>query len=205
MDEQHWLAAVTASGPELYVNPRLMETVIGSANWAVVENDFGGGFVDVPGIAAMHYEASSNRLYATEREALPMSTDLGRTWQLLSGFRDGFSHQEDALNVNLARGEVWFGGQNAFEQMDLRRHDWPVAIPSSATHSCCPHPRLSRVSLLILPIRRMITKVISRSRSTGSRHTSAGSNASRIRRRMVVASSTRFSLGANTAQSSFPK
>lgn len=123
VDEQHWLAAVAASGAELFVSPRLMETVNGGANWAVVENDFGGGSSENRGIAAMQYEASSGRLYATEQEALAVSTDLGRTWQLLSGFWAGFSMPKEALNINTARGEVWFAGQNALEQMDLRRHD----------------------------------------------------------------------------------
>jgi hypothetical protein len=48
-------------------------------------------------------------------------------------------------------------------------------------------------------------KVVSARRAAGSSASSARSNAVRMRRRIAVASSIRFSPGANGAQSSWPK
>ncbi len=124
LNDQHWLAAVFAKGPNPFLEPALLETVNGGANWLEVATDFGGGSGE--GIFALHYHAERERLYATGY-ALAVSEDLGRSWELLAGDWGTFSHPLEALNLNPAKDQVWFGGQNAIEQMVLRRHDLATA------------------------------------------------------------------------------
>lgn len=122
--DQHMLAtAVFEPDPIVFQDPRLYETVNGGANWLPVDNDFGGGFSENIGMWALHYDAADGRLYATGQDALAVSEDIGRSWQLLSGWWDGFSPGNDALALSLGTGDVWYGGQNALEQMVLRRYD----------------------------------------------------------------------------------
>lgn len=124
LTDQHMLAtAVFEPDPIVFQDPRLYETVNGGANWLPVDNDFGGGFSENIGIWALHYDAADGRLYATGQDALAVSEDIGRSWQLLSGWWDGFSPGNDALALGLGTGDVWYGGQNALEQMVLRRYD----------------------------------------------------------------------------------
>lgn len=129
LDGQRMLApAIFDWDPIVFKPSTLYETVNGGANWLPVDNNFGGGF-ESGGIQALHYDHASGRLYATAQDALAVSEDVGRSWQLLAGMWDGASPPSTALNLNAARGQVWFGGQNAIEQMKLMRHD----LASSAT------------------------------------------------------------------------
>lgn len=122
LDPQHMLATVVFQpDPEIFQDAMLYESVNGGANWLPVENDFGGGFSQNIGIWALHYDPQSGRLFAIGQDALAVSEDTGRSWELLDGIWDGFSPPNTALDA--AAGQVWYGGQNAFEQMVLRRHD----------------------------------------------------------------------------------
>lgn len=136
----HWLAAVSDAGPDPFLDARLMETVNEGANWLEVENDFGGGIPESPGMFRLLYDAEDGRLYATETEALAVSTDVGRSWTLVSGFWGGFATGLGALGTDMAQGEVWFGGQNSLEQMILRRHDLAAGESTDFPATLLPAP-----------------------------------------------------------------
>jgi len=123
LDAQNWLASVFAAGPMAHQAPQLLETVNGSANWLPVANDFGGGDEHDRGIFALEYDAQTGVLYGTGRDALARSATKGRSWELLDGEWGALSQPKDALALNAARDQVWYGGQNAIEGMVLRRVD----------------------------------------------------------------------------------
>lgn len=141
LDEQHMLAAVVFEPDRLvFRDARLYETVNGGANWLPVDNDFGGGFQENIGIWALHYDAVGQRLYAVGQDALAVSEDVGRSWELLAGIWDGFDPPQSALNLNAARNEVWFGGATAIEQLKLRRHDLGSGETTTFDSSLLPSP-----------------------------------------------------------------
>lgn len=123
----------------MFKAPKLYETVNGGANWLPVDNDFGGG-LENEGIWALHYDPASGRLYATGQDALAVSEDVGRSWELLAGTWNGVSPPTTALNLNAATGHVWFGGQNAIEQMKLMRHDLTSGTTTQFSTFLLPAP-----------------------------------------------------------------
>lgn len=133
IDDEHWLAAVFAGGANRFLDPRLFETVNGGSNWMEVANDFGGGASQTEGMFALLYDVPSGRLYATGTAALASSDDLGRTWRLLSGGWDTVSGPHEALALNPATQEIWYGGQNAIEELVLHRYD--LATMRTETYS----------------------------------------------------------------------
>lgn len=141
IDGEHWLASVFDGGANPFTNPALYETVNGGSNWSPVDNDFGGGAAQSEGIFALHYDANSHTLYGTGTNALASSENGGRSWQLLDGAWDVIAGPLEALELHSANGQIWFGGQNAIEEMVLRRYDiadgsaqsFPRLLPSPAT------------------------------------------------------------------------
>lgn len=125
VDELAWIAAVAKSGLNPAVEPELLTSVNRGSNWGVVDSDFGGSEDSMEPIYALHYDQVSEVLYATGSLSLAVSKDLGQNWNLLEGSWDAFATGQDALNLNTQRGEIWYGGQNALEQMTLRRVDLP--------------------------------------------------------------------------------
>lgn len=123
VDDLHWLAAVSDAGLDPSVNPRLLETVNRGSNWQVVDNDFGGAGESSQPIYALYYDERAETLYATGTASLAASLDLGRSWTLVDGAWDGIATGQDALNLHPQRDQIWYGGQNALEQMTLRRVD----------------------------------------------------------------------------------
>jgi hypothetical protein len=139
LDGQHMLATAVFDWDRIvFKAPQLYETLNGGANWVPVDNDFGGGF-ESEWIQALHYDPASSRLYATGHDALAVSEDTGRSWQLLAGTWDGVIHTS-SLNLNAVKGQVWFGGQNAIEQMMLRRHDLASGMTTLFDSSLLPPP-----------------------------------------------------------------
>lgn len=141
VDDTHWLATVFATGANPFLDPRLFETLDGGIVWSEVANNFGGGANQSEGIYALLYDAVDQRLYGTGTSALASSDDFGRSWQLRDGFWDVVSGTLDALALNLATRQIWLGGQNAIEEMELRRYDlttmdvvrYDRLLPSPAT------------------------------------------------------------------------
>lgn len=116
----------------------LMETTDGGQTWQTIEHNFGGDVSET--IYALHYDGDNNALYATGVDALAASYDEGRTWELLSGIWGGFGQPLRVVKRNPATNEIWYGGQNAIEQMVLRRYSldtqeevsFPDLLPSPA-------------------------------------------------------------------------
>lgn len=54
---------------------------------------------------------------------MAVSEDMGRSWILISGAWDTLSGPTSALALNRGNNQIWYGGQNAIEQMVLRRVD----------------------------------------------------------------------------------
>lgn len=141
LDEQHLLASVIPGSAEPgRREPRLYESVNGGANWLPVDNDFGAGREHGIGIWALAHDAATGRLYATGRDALAVSEDLGRRWQLLAGSWDSLDPPNMALTLNGARGQVWYGGQRATEQLVLRRYDLASGTTRSFDSLLLPAP-----------------------------------------------------------------
>lgn len=140
LDGQHMLATVIFDWDRfVFQAPKLYETVNGGANWLPVENDFGGGFENAP-MWDVLYDITSGRVYAQGQDALAVSEDVGRSWELLAGIWDGFNATPGALDLNIATGQIWFGGQNAIEQMKLRRHDLATGLTTEFDPFLLPPP-----------------------------------------------------------------
>lgn len=126
-----WLASVFASGEMVHQDPRLLETVNGGANWAVVENNFGGGDDGDRGVFALLYDSQTGALYGTGRDVLAVSRSRGRLWERLDGDWGALSQPKDALALNPSGTQVWYGGQNSIEGMVLRRFDLETGVSVS--------------------------------------------------------------------------
>lgn len=100
---------------------QLMETTDGGTEWVVVDHDFGGDDGQ-EAIYGLHYDDDNNALYATGVEALAASYDEGRSWELLNGAWHGFGQRKAIVKRNPATNEIWWGGQNAIEQMELHAY-----------------------------------------------------------------------------------
>jgi photosystem II stability/assembly factor-like uncharacterized protein len=121
VDDQHWIAA-TFPTAQLFVDPKLYETVNGGGNWLQVENDFGPGETQSEAMMALLYDQETKRLFATGLNTLASSADYGRTWLLLDG-QWGSTSVLQALDLNSMTQQIWLGGQNAIEGPILRQYD----------------------------------------------------------------------------------
>ncbi|WP_049629116.1 hypothetical protein [Cellvibrio sp. pealriver] len=113
----HYLATTERQHDDS-VEHRLFETLNGGSTWQEIAHNFGGD-EGTEALYGMHYDDDNNALYATGIEALGVSYDEGRSWQLLSGMWHGFGQRKTIVKRNPATNEIWFGGQNAFEQLVL--------------------------------------------------------------------------------------
>ncbi len=120
LDEGHYVASVREEDDEGIFTYSLQESTNAGQSWQVLTHNFGGE--DPEGVFGLHYDSTNNALYATGVEALAVSYDAGREWQLLSGFWGGFGQRKSIVTRNPATNEIWYGGQNALEQMVLERY-----------------------------------------------------------------------------------
>lgn len=102
------------------------------ARWQPLISNFGGA----TGLeTAWALLADRGRLLATHGHGFAESLDEGRSWALRVGTWGSASTGMPALTVG-ASGEVWFGGQNAIEQLVLGRwsdtalREWGRLMPS---------------------------------------------------------------------------
>ena len=101
-------------------------------NWQRLLSNFGGASGPEPAWALVVHEG---RLLATHGYGLAESRDGGQSWSLLVGNWGYVSTGMFALTPG-ARGEIWFGGQNAIEQLVLGRWsptelaEWERLMPS---------------------------------------------------------------------------
>lgn len=96
---------------------QLMESNDGGVSWSRVMHNFGGE--EEEAIYALHYDSDQHRLYATGVEALAVSLDEGQNWDLLVGEWHGFGQRKAIINLHNTQQEIWYGGQNALEQLVL--------------------------------------------------------------------------------------
>lgn len=140
LDEQHFIASIRETQKDDTLN-KLVQTLDGGETWEPIDSDFGGeATVDGPKAAYnLHYDDNNNALYATGTDALAVSYNEGISWNLLSGMWDAFSQPKHALNYNPATNDIWYGGQNAIEEMVLRRYSLDTEEETSF-HDLMPNP-----------------------------------------------------------------
>lgn len=119
IDADHHIASVRDTTAGIF-NDALLETTDGGQNWHSVEHNFGGETAET--LYGLYYDSYNNALYATGVQVLAVSYDDGRSWELLSGAWGSFSQPNHIVKHNPATNEIWYGGQNAIEQMVLRRY-----------------------------------------------------------------------------------
>jgi hypothetical protein len=99
---------------------QLLESQDAGANWVARNNDFGG--VQGPErMVALFFDAPAQRLYATGANVLARSLDGGGHWERLAGQWHAVAYDKEALAVDPTRGDVWYGGQDAIEDLALFR------------------------------------------------------------------------------------
>ncbi|MCA1929565.1 hypothetical protein [Rheinheimera sp.] len=124
----HYLAALELEGFAY-----LAESVNAGQSWQLIRSDFGQTeqntetTLQEPALAekifALAYDSKNAVLYATGYGALAQSYDLGRHWQVVSGFYGAMARDQDALTVSQSGDKVWFGGQGAIENSLLQSFD----------------------------------------------------------------------------------
>lgn len=132
----HYLASIepVAGGAH---GSLLFETLDDGASWQAVPSDFGGE-AGSEAIHALVPDTLGARLLATGSNVLAESRDNGRRWTKLAGEWQAIAGRKDALSVEPASGDVWYGGQDAIEGFVLaRRHqqggavdEYPGLMPS---------------------------------------------------------------------------
>lgn len=111
---QRWMASIRdAAG-----RARLVESLNEGQSWTDVANDF-GGVNGSEAIQALVYDSAGARLLATGTDVLATSPDGGRSWLPMVGQWDSFGQPKRALAINPRTTDVWFGGQNSFEELTL--------------------------------------------------------------------------------------
>lgn len=104
----------------------------GGLTWSALASNFGGRLGQETAWALL---AKGSRLFATHASGIAVSNDGGRTWALLVGNWGGASTGMPALAIS-EQDEVWFGGQNAVEELVLSRWsttwlmEWSRLMPS---------------------------------------------------------------------------
>lgn len=120
LDDDHLIASVRETDAEGITSDQLAESTDGGENWTRIAHDFGAEGEET--LFGLYYDASNKALYATGVEALAVSLDEGRSWELLNGFWDGFGQPKNIVRHNPATNDIWYGGQNGMEQLVLERY-----------------------------------------------------------------------------------
>ncbi|MDQ2075134.1 hypothetical protein [Marinimicrobium sp. ABcell2] len=116
----HLIASVRETDDEGIFSDQLIESTDGGETWHSIEHNFGAE--DPETLYGLYYDETNNALYATGVEALAVSLDEGRNWELLNGFWDGFGQPKSVVKHNPATNDIWYGGQNGMEQLVLERY-----------------------------------------------------------------------------------
>lgn len=119
LGDTHYIASVRDT-IEGVPNDWLVETTDGGLSWQTLEHNFGGETEET--VYALHYDSQNNALYATGIDVLAASYDEGRSWEILTGMWGAFGQPMNVVKHNPATNDIWFGGQNAIEQMVLVRY-----------------------------------------------------------------------------------
>lgn len=119
INKDHFIVSVNDEA-DAAASGRLVETVDGGNSWQNINHNFGGEQTET--IYGLHYDAYNNALYATGITALAASYDNGRSWDLLNGMWGGFGQPQNVVTHNAVSNNIWYGGQNAIEEMVLVRY-----------------------------------------------------------------------------------
>lgn len=119
LDNGHFIASID-DGTAAPGNNRLVESTDDGDSWQNITHNFGGEQTEA--IYGLHYDAYNNALYATGIAALAASYDNGRSWELLNGMWGSFGQPKNVVTHNPATNDIWYGGQNAIEDMVLVRY-----------------------------------------------------------------------------------
>lgn len=120
LDDDHLIASARETDAEGVTSDQLLESTDGGENWNSIAHDFGAEAPET--LFGLYYDAGNKALYGTGVEALAVSLDEGRSWELLNGFWGGFGQPKYILRHNPATNDIWYGGQNGMEQLALERY-----------------------------------------------------------------------------------
>ena len=127
--------AVSLGGDRLVASSRfngMFESSDAGRSWRPLISNFGGASGPETAWALLH---DTGRLMATHAYGFAESRDGGTSWALRVGAWGRFSTGTPALTLGPS-GDVWFGGQNAIEQLVLGRwrstslFEWERLMPS---------------------------------------------------------------------------
>lgn len=120
LDDEHWIATARVTDAEGATTDQLVESTDGGETWNSIAHDFGAEEPET--IFGLYYDANNKALYGTGIDALAMSMDEGRSWELLNGLWGGFGQPKYIVKHNPATNDIWYGGQNGMEQLVLERY-----------------------------------------------------------------------------------
>lgn len=132
---------------------QLVESRDGGRSWQAIAHDFGGS-EGPEGLQALGVDPVSGRLLASGVDALAESSDGGRHWRLLAGIWHAFAQPKEAMAFDPARGDVWYGGQDAIEGLQLYR--WRADTRERESHpGLMPAPSVVK-GIRLLPGNRVL-------------------------------------------------
>ncbi|MCC5880174.1 MAG: hypothetical protein JJU03_09820 [Idiomarina sp.] len=110
-------------------------------NWEIIKHNFGAaedGHHSV--LEALFPDSATGYLYGVGQDLLAISYDQGETWETLFG-QPGMTSRNFSLALQETRNDLWWGGQNAIEQLSLQRfslnhgthQSWGELFPSPST------------------------------------------------------------------------
>lgn len=127
--------------PEGIDQAELYRSTDGGANWSLIKHNFGTqGDIAESSITRLLPDTETGYLYAVGADLLAVSYDQGNSWEALSG-EPGLIARNFALSLHPERSHLWWGGQNAIEQLLLHRfslidnehESWQMLFPSPST------------------------------------------------------------------------
>jgi hypothetical protein len=116
--DHHFLVSTYTWDQEGYPLYARWRTHTGGKKWHRSNDNFLGS-EGPAAIRSFHFDAGSERLFATGTVMLGTSHDFGQTWQIQEGW---FGATFSSIALNPATNEVWYGGQGPIENGILIRH-----------------------------------------------------------------------------------
>lgn len=127
--------------PEGSDHAELYRSTDGGGHWSLIKHNFGTqGDVVASSITRLLPDPETGYLYGVGADLLAISYDQGNSWEVLSG-EPGLIARNFAINLHPQRNDLWWGGQNAIEQLLLHRfslndqtqESWQALLPSPST------------------------------------------------------------------------
>lgn len=136
IDQGHYLVAFdgeNGSAAQLY------STTDAGLTWQSIAHNFGADHATP--ITGLHYESSSDQVFAIGTDALAVSDRNAESWDLLNGQWDSFGTGLSLLRIDPVDEVIWYGGQGAIENGFLVRYEttttesqrWDDLLPNPST------------------------------------------------------------------------